>query len=162
MGEKHDYELEESNPFIVRDLNKCIVCGKCIRACAELTGKDILDFAYRGFDTKVTPFGDTPYIESDCVFCGSCVAVCPTGALTEKQMQRQGPPLGDRAGQDDLPLLRHRLQLRPLRQGRQSHRCDFQSGQPSQRPYSLRQGTVWLGLHQQRQAPENTADQKGR
>lgn len=89
-GEEHHYDLEESNPFIVRDLNKCIVCGKCIRACNEITGKDILDFAYRGFGTKVAPFGDTPYIESDCVFCGNCVSVCPTGALTEKQMRGQG------------------------------------------------------------------------
>jgi NADH-quinone oxidoreductase subunit G len=86
-GDEHHYDLEESNPFIVRDLNKCILCGKCIRACAEITGKDILDFSYRGFNTKVTPFGDTDYIESDCVFCGQCVAYCPTGALTEKQMR---------------------------------------------------------------------------
>ncbi len=89
-GEEHHYGLEENNPFIVRDLNKCIVCGKCIRACAEITGKDILDFAYRGFNTKVTPFGNTSYIESDCVFCGNCVSVCPTGALTEKQMSGKG------------------------------------------------------------------------
>lgn len=89
-GEKHDYEMEDSNPFIVRDLNKCILCGKCIRACAEITCRDILDFAYRGFNTKVAPFGDTPYVESDCVFCGNCVAVCPTGALTEKQMMGKG------------------------------------------------------------------------
>ncbi len=90
QGEKHHYDPELSNPFIVRDLNKCILCGKCIRACAEWPGKDILDFSYRGFNTKVTTFGDTPYLESDCIFCGSCVAVCPTGALTEKQMRGKG------------------------------------------------------------------------
>jgi len=84
-GERHHYPVEEGNPFIVRDLNKCILCGKCVRACAEITGKDILDFAYRGFNTKPTTFGDAPLLESDCVFCGNCVAVCPTGALTEKQ-----------------------------------------------------------------------------
>lgn len=89
-GVKHDYETEDNNPFIVRDLNKCILCGKCIRACTEITCRDILDFAYRGFNTKVAPFGDTPYVESDCVFCGNCVAVCPTGALTEKQMMGKG------------------------------------------------------------------------
>jgi NADH-quinone oxidoreductase subunit G len=88
--EKHSYELEDSNPFFVRDLNKCIVCGRCIRACAEMTCKDIIDFNYRGFNTKVGPFGDTDMASSDCVYCGNCVAVCPTGALTEKQMQGKG------------------------------------------------------------------------
>lgn len=89
-GEKHSYELETSNPFVIRDLNKCILCGRCIRACAEITCRDIIDFSYRGFNTKVTPFGDTPLIESDCVYCGNCVAVCPTGALTEKQLHGKG------------------------------------------------------------------------
>ncbi len=89
-GERHDYDLETNNPFIVRDANKCILCGKCVRACAEMTGKNNLDFAFRGFNTKVTPFYDEPLLESDCVFCGNCVAVCPTGALTEKQMQFKG------------------------------------------------------------------------
>ena len=88
--EKHSYELEDNNPFIVRDLNKCILCGRCIRACAEMTCKDIIDFAYRGFKTKVGPFGDTSLAESDCVYCGNCVAVCPNGALTEKQMVGKG------------------------------------------------------------------------
>jgi NADH-quinone oxidoreductase subunit G len=89
-AERHEYDLEESNPFIVRDLNKCILCGRCIRACAEMTCRDIIDFNYRGFNTKVAPFGDTDLIESDCVYCGNCVAVCPTGALTEKQMHGKG------------------------------------------------------------------------
>jgi formate dehydrogenase alpha subunit len=89
-GERHAYDLEDNNPFIVRDLNKCILCGRCVRACAEITCKDNLDFVNRGFNTKVAPFGDTTYAESDCVFCGNCVAACPTGALTEKQMQGKG------------------------------------------------------------------------
>lgn len=89
-GEEHHYDLDESNPFIVRDPNKCILCGKCVRACQEITGKNVLGFAFRGFDTKVAPFGDSTYVESDCVFCGNCVAVCPTGALTEKPMQAEG------------------------------------------------------------------------
>ncbi len=91
QGERHDYDLEDDNPFIVRDLNKCIACGKCIRACSEWPGKDILDFSHRGFNVKVTTFGDTHYINSDCIFCGSCVAACPTGALTEKQLRGKGP-----------------------------------------------------------------------
>lgn len=85
-GEKRDYEIDDSNPFIVRNLNKCILCGACVRACEEMTGQDNLAYLYRGFECKPTTAGDVPYIESDCVFCGQCVAVCPTGALTEKPM----------------------------------------------------------------------------
>jgi NADH-quinone oxidoreductase subunit G len=89
-GEHHDYELETDNPFIIRDMNKCILCGRCIRACAEITGKDIIDFSYRGFNTRVAPFGNTTLGESDCIYCGNCIAFCPVGALSEKQMQNVG------------------------------------------------------------------------
>ena len=89
-GEEHLYPLEDDNPFIARDPNKCIDCGKCVRACQEVTGRNVLGFAHRGFDVKPATFGDTTYRESECVFCGNCVAVCPTGALTVKPMQGQG------------------------------------------------------------------------
>lgn len=90
IGERHNYAIDDSNPFINRDLNKCILCGACVRACKEMTGQDNLSYLYRGFDRKATTAADVPYIESDCVFCGQCVAVCPTGALTEKTMAGQG------------------------------------------------------------------------
>lgn len=89
-GEKHHYPIEKSNPFIVRDMNKCILCGRCVRACVEITGQDTIDFIYRGFNSKVAPFYDEELVESNCVYCGQCVSVCPTGALTEKQMAGQG------------------------------------------------------------------------
>ncbi len=90
VGQKHAYAIDDSNPFIVRDLNKCILCGACVRACEELTGADNLSYLKRGFHRKATTAGDVDYIDSDCVFCGQCVAVCPTGALTEKTMVGQG------------------------------------------------------------------------
>lgn len=90
IGEQHSYLCDDSNPFIIRDLNKCILCGACVRACEEMTGQDNLSYLYRGFERKATTAGDVPYAESDCVFCGQCVAVCPTGALTEKSMAGQG------------------------------------------------------------------------
>jgi predicted molibdopterin-dependent oxidoreductase YjgC len=71
-------------------MNKCILCGRCIRACSEITGKNIIDFSYRGFNTRVAPFGDTPLSESECIYCGNCVAFCPVGALSEKQMLNLG------------------------------------------------------------------------
>ncbi len=86
-GERHQYPLEEDNPFIVRDLNKCILCGKCVRACAEIQGNYVVDFAYRGFNTKIAPAMDTTLAGSNCVFCGNCVAVCPVGALQEKHLR---------------------------------------------------------------------------
>lgn len=89
-GEQHNYALEDSNPFIVRDLNKCILCGACVRACNEIPGIDNLSYAYRGFNRKSATAGDTPYADSSCTFCGTCVAVCPTGALTEKSLQGMG------------------------------------------------------------------------
>jgi predicted molibdopterin-dependent oxidoreductase YjgC len=90
VGDRHNYSLDESNPFIVRDLNKCILCGKCVRVCREVQGREIIDFAHRGFQTKICTAMDVPLDQSPCVFCGSCVAVCPVGALTEKQMRRVG------------------------------------------------------------------------
>lgn len=89
-GEKHHYELDDTNPFIIRDMNKCILCGACVRACEEMTGQDNLSYINRGFHRKATTAGDVDYINSDCVFCGQCVAVCPTGALVEKTMHGQG------------------------------------------------------------------------
>lgn len=89
-GEKREYKVEEIDPFIVRDMNKCILCGKCVRTCAEITGKFILDYAYRGFNIKASTFYDEPYVDTDCVFCGNCVSACPTGALMQKQLVGKG------------------------------------------------------------------------
>jgi len=91
-GEKHAYSVEEDNPFIVRDMNKCILCGKCVRMCAEIQGNNVVDFAFRGFDTKVAPALNTGLggPDSNCVFCGNCVSVCPVGALAERDMLGQG------------------------------------------------------------------------
>jgi predicted molibdopterin-dependent oxidoreductase YjgC len=91
-GEKHQFAIDNSNPFFERDMNKCILCGKCVRACAEIPGKNVYDFTHRGFNTKVTTALDVPLEESDCVFCGTCVAFCPVGALTPKMMKGKGRP----------------------------------------------------------------------
>ena len=91
-GRRRDLPLDDGNPFILRDPNKCINCGKCIRACTEIQGQNVLDFSFRGFDVRVGPAYNVPYGESDCVFCGTCLAVCPVGALTEKGMQGKGRP----------------------------------------------------------------------
>jgi len=76
--------IQEVNPFIERDLSKCILCAKCIRACQELVVEGVLDYFQRGFKAKPTSVGDLPLEASECTFCGTCVAMCPTGAMIEK------------------------------------------------------------------------------
>lgn len=80
-----DIQIDDSNPFFNRDLKKCIVCGICVRVCSEIMGTDAVDFGFRGYDTKITTFGDKPILESSCVSCGECVVACPVGALVPKE-----------------------------------------------------------------------------
>jgi len=76
--------LDESHPAFIRDPNKCILCGKCVRACHEIASVGAIDMAFRGNSAKVATFGDKPIAESICKSCGECVARCPTGALVPK------------------------------------------------------------------------------
>lgn len=84
VGEKHTYNIDDSNPFIERDYNKCILCGRCVAVCQNVQISEAIDYINRGFKSKIgTPF-DRGLQDSTCVFCGQCVGVCPTGALIEK------------------------------------------------------------------------------
>ena len=76
--------IDDMNPSLKRDPNKCILCGACVRACQEFQGHAVLGFANRGSKTVVQPLNGKKLAEVDCVFCGQCQAVCPTGALTIK------------------------------------------------------------------------------
>jgi Uncharacterized anaerobic dehydrogenase len=89
-GERCELPLDDNNPFILRDPNKCILCRRCVRACSEREVRNILGISNRGSDSQVGPAFNVPYNESDCVFCGSCLSVCPVGALTEKDMLGKG------------------------------------------------------------------------
>jgi len=82
--------IEEVNPFLERDLSKCILCAKCIRACQELVVEGAIDYFQRGFMTIPATLNNTPLENSECTFCGTCVALCPTGALTEKEKTYRG------------------------------------------------------------------------
>lgn len=85
-GERKDYEFDDSNPYINRDMNKCILCAKCVRTCSDVEERAVINLAYRGFKTKVAPALDASLAESACVSCSRCVAVCPVGALTYKSL----------------------------------------------------------------------------
>lgn len=76
--------LDTSSPSIVRDPNKCIICGNCVRVCEELQGVGALGFAYRGSDAMVMPAFDRQIAATDCVNCGQCRIFCPTGAISIK------------------------------------------------------------------------------
>ncbi|UNC90830.1 formate dehydrogenase subunit alpha [Candidatus Contubernalis alkaliaceticus] len=84
IGEKKNLPRETSNPFYERDMNKCILCGKCARICHEINGAGAIDYANRGFNSTISTAFDEPLENSTCVFCGMCVDICPVGALTSK------------------------------------------------------------------------------
>ena len=92
-GDKNTIEFEDDHPFIVRDPNKCILCGLCVRVCDEVMGIGALGLVHRGFDTVVKPNLEKPLAESGCVSCGQCVSVCPVGALQERTTMVKEVPL---------------------------------------------------------------------
>jgi len=77
--------VDVSNPFFVRDLKICVLCGICVRVCNEVLGVNAVGFGFRGYETKITTFQDKPLLESNCVSCGECVVACPVGALVPKE-----------------------------------------------------------------------------
>jgi formate dehydrogenase alpha subunit len=85
---KMELPLDESNPFFIRDHNKCVLCGICVRTCQKIARINAIDFSGRGNNTKITTFGDKPIAQSICVSCGECVIRCPVGALVVKKPQR--------------------------------------------------------------------------
>ncbi len=80
-GAVRDHNRVDANPFIMREQDKCVLCGLCVRVCEEVQGVGAIGYANRGFDAKVcSPFEH----DLNCEFCGQCVSVCPTGALSAK------------------------------------------------------------------------------
>ena len=98
VGETNLYHMpnykpyEEANPFIIRDLSKCILCGKCIRADHELVAVGAIDYNMRGFKSRPATAHELGLEQSSCTFCGTCVSMCPTGALSAKNARYVGSP----------------------------------------------------------------------
>ena len=87
-------EIDE-HPFIERNADKCILCGLCLRVCDEVVGTGVLGLVDRGFETTVKPEFGTPLKDTDCISCGQCVNLCPTGALLEKWPLGKRVPLAE-------------------------------------------------------------------
>jgi len=84
-AKKREREILDDNPFYVRDYSQCILCWRCVQACADdMQYTYALAIGGRGHDSRITTFFDVPLPETTCVFCGNCVAVCPTKALQGK------------------------------------------------------------------------------
>jgi formate dehydrogenase major subunit len=92
-GANHfDIPKDKSNPYFTFDPAKCIVCSRCVRACEEVQGTFALTIQGRGFESKVSPSQNQPFLDSECVSCGACVQACPTATLTENSLIEQGMP----------------------------------------------------------------------
>ena len=85
-------EKDESNPYFTFDSSKCIVCSRCVRACAEVQGTFALTIEGRGFESRVSAGMSEKFMDSECVSCGACVQACPTATLTEKSVIDVGQP----------------------------------------------------------------------
>ncbi|MBI4304453.1 MAG: (2Fe-2S)-binding protein [Chloroflexi bacterium] len=96
QNRKRYYPVEDASPYLQRDLSKCILCRKCVRACREIAKQNVFGMAYRGFDSKVVVDLDEPINKEVCRDCDVCISVCPTGALSKPKVlgeEKKGKPL---------------------------------------------------------------------
>jgi predicted molibdopterin-dependent oxidoreductase YjgC len=87
-----NFPVEKNDPFYDRDYNLCVLCGRCVRVCNDVRMNGTLSFKQRGKQTTIGPAFDRSHLEGGCEFCGSCVGVCPTGALSVKTSKWYGKP----------------------------------------------------------------------
>lgn len=92
-GDINHLDFDDSHPHVMRDPDKCILCGLCVRVCHEVMGVTALGLVKRGFETTVQPALGNPLDESGCISCGNCISLCPVGALLPKVEHTKPIPL---------------------------------------------------------------------
>ena len=146
------------------NLDACIQCNLCVRACREVQVNDVIGMAGRGHLEKIVFDFDDPMGASTCVACGECVQACPTGALMPSTLVDENNVFTGKPGpqgRQRLPVLRRRLPAHLPDQGRQDRRRHRQE-RPGQPEPALRQGPLRLRLRRQPAAPLEADDPQGR
>lgn len=77
-------KVDERNPLLIHDMNRCVLCGRCVRACRDLRGVGVLDYRKKGMETYVGTLHDKLLNDANCRFCTACAEVCPTGTIRDK------------------------------------------------------------------------------
>jgi len=85
VRQQRTYPIETISPYVHRDMSRCILCNRCVRACSEIAKQRVFSKAYRGFDSKITVDMDEPLDKEVCRDCQICIEYCPTGALIKPE-----------------------------------------------------------------------------
>ncbi|MBN2072584.1 MAG: formate dehydrogenase subunit alpha [Actinobacteria bacterium] len=88
-GKVHEKKVLQDNPFIYRDNEKCILCGRCVRMCDNVVGANAIGYSGRGFECEIIPAYEQSLKDTECVFCGNCISACPVGALQSKPYMKK-------------------------------------------------------------------------
>ena len=141
------------------NLDACIQCTRCVRACREEQVNDVIGYAFRGHDSKIVFDFDDPMGESTCVACGECVQACPTGALAPAKNAYK--VVADKTGRFGVPVLRRRLPAHLPREGQQD-RARGRPRRPGEPRAPVREGPLRLRLRAAPAAPHPAAHPQAR
>ena len=120
----------DPNPFVRVDLNKCILCRRCVLACAEIQGRNVWGVAYRGFDEQIVAGAGVTMLEARCESCGQCVGLLSDRGAQRQDVARPGPRAPGHQSHHDLHLLRRGLPVRSEREGQPHHRVTSNPNAP--------------------------------
>ena len=153
--------LDDSNPVISVNHDACILCDRCVRACDDIQGNDVIGRSGKGYTTRIAFDLNDPMGESSCVTCGECVAACPTGRADQQADPRRADPAPREAppGRHGVPVLRRRLRAH-LQRRRRAQGDRVRRGPRAARVQgpAVRQGPLRLGLRGFPAAADEAAD----